>query len=247
MEQVAEIQKFQRFSTTGPSETTRPPNNRCGFETCDGWWRLQEGRARPCMICRRHRLTEVVPERFSIPLTELQPTELIASTVSLKRQARVLDLIRADPCANLLLMGRSGCGKTQLLHSLYLDAVERSEYGEIFVISETREIVSDLRDSEINESRSRPPILSAHRIKEWHRSGKRVSIFLDEFHKAGIHTDWTIGVLHDLVDAIYQVRDSGRLRFCATTNLLSDEFIAQLGGSLYRRLEDICTVIEFDS
>jgi hypothetical protein len=157
-----------------------------------------------------------------------------------------LDLIGANPGGSFLLMGRSGCGKTQLLHSLYLDAVERSEYEDIFVISDTRDIISDLRDFELNDNRTRPPLLSAHRVKEWFRSGKRVSIFLDEFHKAGIHTDWTIGVLHDLVDTIYQVRDSGRLRFCATTNLLCDEFIAQLGGSLYRRLEDICTVVEFE-
>ena len=166
MEQVAEIIRLQRFSTTGPSETTGQTNSRCGFEACDGWWRIQEGKARPCMICRRCRHAEVVPKRFRIPLSDLRPTELIAGTVSLERQARVLDLIGANPGGSFLLMGRSGCGKTQLLHSLYLDAVERSEYGEIFVISETREIVSDLRDFEINASRRRPPILSAHRIKE---------------------------------------------------------------------------------
>ncbi len=60
------------------------------------------------------------------------------------------------------------------------------------------------------------------------------------FHR----TDWAIGVLHELVDTIYQVCDSGYVRFCAATNLLRAEFIGQLGGSLYRRLEEICTVIE---
>ncbi len=82
-------------------------------------------------------------------------------------------------------------------------------------------------------------------IRSCARSGKRVAIFLDEFHKGGTHTDWAIGVIHDLVDTIYQVRDSGYVRFSAATHLLRDEFIAQLGGSLYRRMEDICTVIEF--
>ena len=69
-------------------------------------------------------------------------------------------------------------------------------------------------------------------------------MFLDEFHRAGTHTDWAIGVLHDLVGAIYQVHDSGQIRFCVATNLLREEFIAQLGGSLCRRIEDICTIIE---
>ncbi len=84
-------------------------------------------------------------------------------------------------------------------------------------------------------------------IRSCARSGKRVAIFLDEFHKGGTHTDWAIGLIHDLVDTIYQVRDSGYVRFCAATSLLRDEFIAQLGGSLYRRMEDICTVIEYEA
>ncbi len=53
-----------------------------------------------------------------------------------------------------------------------------------------------------------------------------------------------IGALHELVDAIYQVYDSGYVRFCAATNLLRAEFIGQLGGSLYRRMEEICIIIE---
>jgi hypothetical protein len=95
-----------------------------------------------------------------------------------------------------------------------------------------------------SEARVRPPILSPSQLRDWIKSGKHVSIFLDEFHKCGTHTDWTIGALHDLVDTIYQVRDSRHIRFCAATSLFRGEFIAQLGGSLYRRMEDICTIIE---
>ncbi len=84
-------------------------------------------------------------------------------------------------------------------------------------------------------------------MREWVKSGKKVSIFLDEFHKGGTHTDWAIGVLHDLADAIYKVCGSGQIRFCVATNLERNEFILQLGGSLYRRLEDLCTVIEVAS
>jgi hypothetical protein len=195
------------------------------------------------MTCRRHRLFEVVPKRFRIRLEDMRPTELLASRVSLEQQCRLLDLIRSHPDGNFLLMGRSGCGKTQLLHSMYLNEVESSPYGAIFVLADTRDVVSDLRDFEFNEERVRPPLVSPSLIREWIKSGKRVSIFLDEFHKGGTHTDWAIGALHDLVDVIYQVRDSGHIRFCAATSLFSDELIAQLGGSLYRRLEDICTVI----
>jgi hypothetical protein len=39
---------------------------------------------------------------------------------------------------------------------------------------------------------------------------------------------------------------SGYIRLCAATSLLRAELIAQLGGSLYRRMEDICTVIEVE-
>ncbi len=60
------------------------------------------------------------------------------------------------------------------------------------------------------------------------------------FHR----TDWAIGVLHDLVDTIYQVCSSGYVRLCAATNLLRAEFISQLGESPYRRMEEICTAIE---
>ena len=219
--------------------------NPCGSESCNGWWVLSDGMARPCVICRRHRLIEAVPSRFRIRLEDLRPTPLLGGKVSLEQQSRLLELIRSNPRSSFLLMGRSGCGKTQLLHSMYLSEAEVSRYGEIFVLADTRDVLSDLRDFEFNEERVRPPLLSSSLVRAWIKSGKKASIFLDEFHKAGTHTDWAIGALHDLVDTLYQVGDSGHIRFCAATNLLRAEFIANLGGSLYRRMEDICTIIEF--
>jgi hypothetical protein len=127
---------------------------------------------------------------------------------------------------------------------MYLSEAESSPCGATILISDTRNVVSDLRDFEFSETRIRPPILSPSLVRECVRSGKRLAVFLDEFHKGGTHTDWAIGVLHDLVDAIYQVRDSEHIRFCTATSLLRVEFISQLGGSLYRRLEDVCTVVE---
>ncbi len=197
------------------------------------------------MTCRRRRLFEAVPKRFRIRLEDLRPTELLAGRISLEQQARLLELIRSRPRGNFLLMGRSGCGKSQLLHSMYLNEAESSQYGDTLVIADTRDMVSDLRDFEFNDVRVRPPMLSASLVRECTRARKRISIFLDEFHKGGTHTDWAIGILHDLVDTIYQVNDSLYARFCAATNVLRTEFITQLGGSLYRRMEEICTVIEF--
>ncbi len=197
------------------------------------------------MTCRRRRLFEAVPKRFRIRLEDLQPTELLAGRISLAQQARLLDLIRSRPRGSFLFMGRSGCGKSQLLHSMYLNEAESSQYGEALVIADTRDVVSDLRDFEFNEARGRPPMLSPSLVREYARAKRRISIFLDELHKGGTHTDWAIGVLHELVDTIYQVYDSAYVRFCAATNLLRAEFIGQLGGSLYRRMEETCTVIEF--
>lgn len=218
--------------------------NQCGSESCNGWWILSDGKARPCMTCRRRRLFEAVPKRFRIRLEDLRPTELLAGRISLEQQARLLELTRSRPRGSFLLMGRSGCGKSQLLHSMYLYEAESSQYGETILIADTHDVVSDLRDFEFNEARVRPPMLSTRLVRESTRAKRRFSIFLDEFHKGGTHTDWAIGVLHELVDAIYQVYDSGYVRFCAATNLLRAEFIGQLGGSLYRRMEEICTVIE---
>ena len=196
------------------------------------------------MTCRRRRHFEAVPKRFRIRLEDLRPTELLAGRISLEQQARLLELIRSRPQGNFLLMGRSGCGKTQLLHSMYLNEVESNPYGATVVIADTRDVICDLRDFEFNEARVRPPMLSPSLVREFVRAKRRVSIFLDEFHKGGTHTDWAIGILHELVDTIYQVCDSRSVRFCAATNLLRAEFITQIGGSLYRRLEEICTVIE---
>ncbi len=196
------------------------------------------------MTCRRRRLFEAVPKRFRIRLEELRPTELLLGRVSLEQQSRLVELIQRQPHGNFLLMGRSGCGKSQLLHSMYYCEVESCNYGATIVIADTRDVVSDLRDFEFNQARIRPPILSPSLVRECTRSKRRISIFLDEFHKGGTHTDWAIGVLDDLVDTIYQVHDFRYLRFCAATNLLRNEFISQLGGPLYRRLEEICTVVE---
>ncbi len=238
------ISECRRFSITELSGSTSRSGNPCGSESCDGWWILSDGRARPCMTCRRHRLFEAVPGRFRIRLEDLQPTEMLTGRISLEQQARLLDLIRSRTRGSFLLMGRSGCGKSQLLHSMYLNEAESSQYGATLVIADTRDVVSDLRDFEFNEARVRPPMLSPSMVRECARAKKRISIFLDEFHKGGTHTDWAIGVLHELVDTIYQVYDWGYVRFCAATNLLRAEFIGQLGGSLYRRIEEICTVVE---
>ncbi len=124
-------------------------------------------------------------------------------------------------------------------------AVFAREADAIVITADTRDIISDLRDFEFNAERVHQPMLSPSMIRSCARSGKRISIFLDEFLKGGTHTDWAIGVTHNLVNAIYQVRDSGYIRFCATISLLRDEFISQLGGFLYRRMEDICTLVEF--
>ncbi len=238
------ITECRRFSITEPSGSTFRSGNQCGSESCDGWWILSDGKARPCMTCRRRRLSEAVPERFRIRLEDLRPTELLAGRISLEQQARLLDLIRSRPRGNFLLMGRSGCGKSQLLHSMYLSEAESSQYGETLLLADARDVISDLRDFEFNEARVRPPMLSPSLVRELVRAKRKVSIFLDEFHKGGTHTEWAIGILHELVDTIYQVYDSKYVRFCSATNVLRTEFITQLGGSLYRRMEEICTVIE---
>ena len=102
------------------------------------------------MTCRRRRLFEAVPKRFRIRLEDLRPTELLLGKVSLEQQSCLLKLIRGQPCGNFLLMGRSGCGKTQLLHSMYLSEAESSPYNATVLISDTRDVVSDLRDFEFS-------------------------------------------------------------------------------------------------
>ncbi len=85
-------------------------------------------------------------------------------------------------------------------------------------VEDTRDAVSDLTDFEFNAARIHPPIISPSTMRETVRSGKHLSVFVDEFHIGGTHTDWAIGVLHDLVDAIHKVRDAKHVRFCAATN-----------------------------
>ncbi len=184
------ITEYRRFSITEPSASTSRSKNPCGSESCDGWWILFDGKARPCMTCRRRRLFEAVPKRFRIRLEDLRPTELLAGRISLEQQARLLELIRSRPRGGFLLMGRSGCGKSQLLHSMYLHEAESSQYGETILIADTHDVVSDLRDFEFNEERVRPPMLSARLVREGTRAKRRFSIFLDEFHKGGTHTHY---------------------------------------------------------
>ncbi len=101
------VAECRRFSITGPSGSTSPSKNPCGSESCNGWWVLSDGMARPCEICRRHRLIEAVPRRFRVRLEDLRPTPLLAGRVSLEQQSRLLELIRSNPCGSFLLMGRS--------------------------------------------------------------------------------------------------------------------------------------------
>ena len=78
----------------------------------------------------------------------------------IERQSRLLKLIRSQRRGRLLLMGRSGRGKTQLLHSMYLDEVESCACSTTLAIADTREVVSDLRDFEFNQARILPAIPS---------------------------------------------------------------------------------------
>lgn len=220
----------------------------CGSERCTGVFRWDEdkNRAYPCQECRIKRLIEVVPRGRRIPLTQLEPFQGISRSIDLQGQAKLIDTLQMDPFGCYTLLGPTNIGKTQALYSLYLHVCCNTVYGDLVVLTSFKDLLDDMRDYEFRETRTRLPRIDTQQIDEILKGKRRrrVSVFIDEFDKGGTHTEWAMNAAHNLVDTCYRHSDTGQVQLCLTANCDRQEFIAQFGASLVRRLEDMGTLIE---
>jgi hypothetical protein len=218
----------------------------------------------PCDLCwsRTHRLYEftriyylTVPPayRFAI-LRTLQPYEGAASVVSMERQQKILDALRANPDKGYAFFGPAHCGKTVWTTSLYAENLWRAwmrdggwrgraplrrisakklldEHTDYAVRRYERD---DEGGSVVDE-----PSVTAERIVKLRQEGRTYRLFLEEIDKVK-DTESRRSVLFDIVNTL--VEQQGVL--VINSNLTYAEFQERFGEDFAWRVGKLCTVVD---
>jgi hypothetical protein len=172
---------------------------------------------------------------MAIPLYALKPRTAT--------QANVISVLNGNPRMGCALIGKTDSGKTQILYSMYLRDVEGAEWPHRFVLIDMSSLVAATREYEFGEGEH--PELSTEMIADHARRGLRLSVYIDEFHMFGSFTDYAISKIREIINEMWKHRDTGRLKLSLTANFKALEMIDRFGGSLYRRIEDLCQIVEF--
>jgi DNA replication protein DnaC len=149
------------------------------------------------------------------------------------KQAQVLEMIRADPTASLMLCGRNGSGKSLFGWMLYRRAIEEHRPA---VGMHLTDLLAQFRRFELDGD-SLPSV----RAEDLREDQRRWLIFLDEFEKAR-PSEFSSEQLYLLVDAIYSFRH----QIVIASNLTDADLCAHwsrvnesYGYSIFRRIYEL--------
>jgi DNA replication protein DnaC len=165
---------------------------------------------------------EAIPNRFrDASFANYVPTD--------SAQEIALNKISSEFTGSYFIHGEYSRGKTHLATAQYrhIVMIERN-----CMFMTMAELMSELRKAEMD-----PDYFSTlrHRV----RHSESFHLFIDDVDKFKV-TDFKFEVLFDLFDTIYR----RNLGLTMTSNFSLRELRDQLDGSILRRIDDICTVIE---
>lgn len=157
-------------------------------------------------------------------------------------QAQVIAQLRGRPDDSYAFFGPSGAAKTTYLAALYRHAIDTQRRGCFYV--QMVDLVRGLRDVELGDRES--AYLTRATIHNTADTGLRPRVFLDEFDKVSL-SDFTRNAVHALIDELYRIGggDSSGAQLVIATNLDRREFADAWGSSLLRRVQALCSVVDF--
>lgn len=157
-------------------------------------------------------------------------------------QAQVIAQLRARPDDSYAFFGPSGAAKTTYLAALYRHAIDTQRRGCFY--AQMVDLVHGLRDVELGDREY--AYLTRTTIRSTADTGLRPRVFLDEFDKVSL-SDFTRNAVHALIDELYRIggSDSSGAQLVIATNLDRREFADAWGSSLLRRVQALCSVVDF--
>lgn len=161
---------------------------------CDTGWVVEIGNGAALCECEKRkrierRMAKIPAEYRGFDLATIQP---MASKH--EKQAKLFEVVKADPTVSLFLSGKNGCGKSMLGWLVYKRAVED---GRPVVFLTMSELMRQFRDWELDSEK--PALIDASSLRN---SKKRWLIVLDEAEKARA-TEFASEKLCELLDAVY--------------------------------------------
>lgn len=224
--------------------------DKCNDSAHPGYLIVQEGRYRSvkpcaCLVERdiRQRIKRLGPTDRWAKLGDLCPCDDPTRVfVPASIQAQAIANLQARPDDSYAFFGPTGAAKTTYLAALYRHAVENQRRGTFY--TQMVDLVHGLREVELGNRES--AYLSRDIIRDTADTLIRPRVFLDEFDKVNL-SDFTRNAVHALIDELYRIAgtDSSGAQLVIATNLDRQEFADAWGAPLLRRVQSLCTVVDF--
>ncbi len=199
-----------------------------------------------CSIERENRqLLSRIPVRYRTAqlqyLTPCQDRNRCFAPVEIQEQA--IAMMKKRPDDSYCFLAGVGFAKSHYLSALYRHAVETQGNACYFV--QGSELVNGFQNIEFGSDFE--PYLCVPTIQRAIEQGLRPRIFIDELEKVPTRSQFVWAKVSEFFDALYRLsdRDSKTLQLCVASNLNRTEFEEFWGGAILRRLQELCTIMDF--
>ncbi len=199
-----------------------------------------------CSIERQKRqLLSLVPVRYrDARLNNLTPCQdQTRCFAPLEIQEQAIAMLKNQPDDSYCFLAGVGFAKSHYLSALYRHAVETQGNACFFV--QGSELVKGFQNIEFGSDFE--PYLCVPTIRRAIEQGLRPRIFIDELEKVPTRSHFVWAQVSEFFDALYRLtdRDSKALQLCVASNLSRSEFEQFWGAAILRRLQELCTMMDF--
>ena len=242
---------FLPHRTPLQSRESAEPMDACSKCAGTGWEPVEGNGVRQvsrcaCAIERQTRqLLSRIPLRYRDArlnnLTPCQDRNRCFAPVEIQEQA--IAMLKNRPDDSYCFLADVGFAKSHYLAALYRHAVETQERTCYFV--QATELVKGFQNIEFGSDYE--PYLCVPTIRRAIEQGLRPRIFIDELEKVPTYSQFVWAKVSEFFDALYRLtdRDSKALQLCVASNLSRSEFEQFWGAAILRRLQELCTMMDF--
>ncbi len=227
------------------------PMDACSKCSGTGWEPVKSNSVREvrrcsCSIERENRqLLSRIPVRYRTArlqdLTPCQDQNRCFAPVEI--QERAIAMLKNRPDHSYCFLAGVGFAKSHYLAALYRHAVETQGNACYFV--QGSELVKGFQNIEFGSDYE--PYLCVPTIRRAIEQGLRPRIYVDELEKIPTYSQFSWGKVSEFFDEVYRLcdRDSKTLQLCVASNLDRTEFEEFWGSAILRRLQELCTMLDF--
>lgn len=216
-----------------------------GWEPVKGT-NVRQVRRCSCSIEREKRQSlSRIPVRYRTArlqdLTPCQDRNRCFAPVEIQEQA--IAMLKNRPDDSYCFLAGVGFAKSHYLAALYRHAVESQGSACFFI--QGSELVKGFQNIEFGSDWE--PYLCVPTIHRAIEQGLHPRIFIDELEKVPTFSQFCWAKVSEFFDSLYRLTDSDSkaLQVCVASNLSRAEFEQFWGGAILRRLQELCTMLDF--